>query len=246
MATYENRRGGFSRWLVRTLSRLLALALAFLAGAVVMHVGMHGGDREHMQALQAQNSELQAQLGQSQAALGARHNEANVNDGAQQALQDKIAELQKTLAGTQDQLSFYEQLLPPGPAGAVAVRAFDVRPKGDFLQYRVLLTRSVADSADPFKGRLRFMATGVRDGKTVQVELSPPSSPQPSADTSAGAAPDSLALAFDQYQRSTGILQDVPGLAIQCVRVDVLEGGTVRASQDTSLAAMAAPTGDRQ
>jgi hypothetical protein len=90
------------------------------------------------------------------------------------------------------------------------------------------------------------MATGVRDGKTVQVELSPPSGPRPSADTSASAAPDPLALAFDQYQRTTGILQDVPGLAIQSVRVDVLEGGTVRASQDTSLAAAAASTGDRQ
>lgn len=247
MAGNGNGGGGLSRWLVRGLSRLLVLVLVFVAGAIVMHVGMHGGDREHMQALQAQNGELQAKLTQSQAALAAQHSQTGVQDGTQRALQDKIAELQKTLGSTQDQLSFYEQLLPPGPAGAVTVRAFDIQPKGDFLQYRVLLTRSVAEPAEAFKGRLRFMATGLQDGTTVEVELSPPEVRQPDAGNDAGTATDSLALSFDQYQRSTGVLQRVPGLMIQSVRVDVLEGDTVRAFHDANMAATAAvPTEDSQ
>lgn len=247
MSANESGRGGFSRWLVRGLSRLLVLVLAFVAGAIVMHVGMHGGDREHMQALQAQNAELQAKLTQSQADLGAQHSQTSVQDGTQRALQDKIAELQKTLGSTQDQLSFYEQLLPPGPAGAVTVRAFDIQPKGDFLQYRVLLTRSVVEPAEAFKGRLRFMATGLQDGTTVKVELSPPEVRQSDAGKRTGAANDSLALSFDQYQRSVGVLQRVPGLTIQSVRVDVLEGDTVRASRDVDVAVPAAvPVKDSQ
>jgi hypothetical protein len=247
MAGNGNGGGGLSRWLVRGLSRFLVLVLVFVAGAIVMHVGMHGGDREHMQALQAQNSELQAKLTQSQAALAAQHSQTGVQDGTQRALQDKIAELQKALGSTQDQLSFYEQLLPPGPAGAVTVRAFDIQPNGDFHQYRVLLTRSVAEPAEAFKGRLRFMATGLQDGTTVEVELSPPEVRQPDAGKGAGTATDSLALSFDQYQRSTGVLQRVPGLMIQSVRVDVLEGDTVRASHNANMAATAAvPAEDSQ
>ncbi|TAN27263.1 MAG: hypothetical protein EPN31_12060 [Castellaniella sp.] len=243
MAGNGNGGGGLSRWLVRSLSRLLVLVLVFVAGAIVMHVGMHGGDRAHMQALQAQNGELQAKLTESQAALAAQRSQTGVQGGTQRALQDKIAELQKTLGSTQDQLSFYEQLLPPGPAGAVTVRAFDIQPKGDFLQYRVLLTRSMAEPADAFKGRLRFMATGLQDGTTVKVELSPPEARQSGAgnDTGkgTGTAADPLALSFDQYQRSTGVLQRVQGLTIQSVRVDVLEGDTVRASHEANMAAMA-------
>lgn len=247
MTANGSGRGGFSRWLVRGLSRLLVLVLAFVAGAVVMHVGMHAGDREHMQALQAQNGELQTKLAESQAALGAQHNQTDVQGGTQRALQDKIAELQKTLGDIRDQLSFYEQLLPPGPAGAVTVRAFDIQPKGDFLQYRVLLTRSVAEPAEAFKGRLRFMATGLQDGTTVKVELSPPEARQSDAGKSTGATNGSLALSFDQYQRSVGVLQRVPGLTIQSVRVDVLEGDTVRASHDVNVAVPAAvPVEDSQ
>ena len=98
MSANESGRGGFSRWLVRGLSRLLVLVLAFVAGAIVMHVGMHGGDREHMQALQAQNAELQAKLTQSQADLGAQHSQTSVQDGTQRALQDKIAGAEARIA----------------------------------------------------------------------------------------------------------------------------------------------------
>jgi hypothetical protein len=241
MVAYREEHGGLSRWLVRGLSRLLVLVLAFGAGAVAMHVGMHAGDHEHMQALQARNTALQDQLTQAQADLAALKNQSDVGDGAQRALQDKLAALQKTLGDTQDQLSFYEQLLPSGPAGTVSIRAADVQPQGDFLRYRVLLTRSAPDASDPFKGRLRFVATGRQNGKTVKIDLSTPqaSDAAPTTDAANASAPapaaaDPLALSFDQYQRSTGVLQMVPGLTLQSVRVDVLEGDAVRASQDVT------------
>lgn len=227
------RPGGFRRWLVRKLTLGLAFVLVFLAGAAAMHLGMHGSDRERMQALQAQAATQQNDLDRSQAALAAARSDAEVQAGTQRVLQEKIAELQQRLGQVRDQLAFYEQLIPPGPAGAVAVRAFDVQPDGDFLRYRVLLTRNAAAGAEPFKGRMRFVAQGNRQGKTVKMELTPPVAAGDAG--TAATASDPLALVFDQFQRSTGVLQVPADLQVQSVRLEILEGDTVRATQDAAL-----------
>lgn len=230
MAQQPSRPGGFSRWLVHKLTLGLVLVLVFVAGAVVMHLGMHAGDHDRIQALQAQVGAQQAELTQAQAAA---RSDAEVQAGTQRVLQDKIAELQQQLGHVRDQLAFYEQLIPPGPAGAVAVRAFDVQADGDFLRYRVLLTRNAAAGAESFKGRMRFVAQGGLLGKTVKIDLTPPVA---AGDAGAATATDDpLALVFDQFQRSTGVLQVPAGLQIQSVRLEVLEGDTVRATQDAAL-----------
>lgn len=235
MTSVDNKRGGFSRWLVRGLSRILVLVLVFVAGAVVMHVGMHGGDREHAQMLQSQNTELLAQLKQSQADAAAARSASGVDQGTRQALQGELAALQQKLGHAQDQLAFYEQLIPAGPAGSVTIRAFEVRQDGGFLHYRVLLTRSAPESSAPFNGRLRFVATGQQDGKAATTDLVPPQSETGGASAAPDAAAGPLDLSLEQFQRSTGVLQMIPGLTIQSVRVDVLEGDTVRASRDVAL-----------
>jgi hypothetical protein len=228
-------RGGFSFWLVRVLSRLMLLAVVFVIGALAMHFGMHSGDREALVALRSQVESLQADLVGAQTDLAALRSQAEVQAGTQRVLQDKNAELQQELGRTRNQLAFYEQLIPPGPAGAVAVRAFDIQADGEFLRYRVLLTRNAAPQAEPFKGRMRFVANGRSQGKAVKIELSPPVAPAAGETTASDPGADPLALVFDQFQRSTGVLQRVPDLAIQSVRLEILEGDTVRASQDADL-----------
>ena len=227
--------GGFSRWVVRSLSRLMLLAVVFAAGALAMHFGMHSGEHAELRKQQARAESLQADLDRIQAELAALRSEAQVQAGTQRVLQDKNAELQQELGRTRDQLAFYEQLIPPGPAGAVAVRAFDLQVDGEFLRYRVLLTRNAAPLAEPFKGRMRFVANGRSAGKAVKIELSPPVAS--AAGEAAASAPgaDPLTLVFDQFQRSQGVLQRVPDLSIQSVRLEILEGDTVRASQDADL-----------
>lgn len=229
------RSGGFSGWLVRGLSRLMLLLVVFAAGALAMHFGMHAGEHAELQARQSRVESLQAELARVQADLAARRSEAEVQAGTQRVLQDKNAELQQELGRTRDQLAFYEQLIPPGPAGAVAVRAFDIQADGDLLRYRVLLTRNAAPQAEPFKGRMRFVANGRSQGKAVKIELNPPVAP--AAGEAAASAPgaDPLVLVFDQFQRSTGVLQQVPDLTIESVRLEILEGDTVRAAQDADL-----------
>src|SRR5690606_2210234 len=153
----------------------------------------------------------------------------------QRMLKDKNAELQQALGRTRDQLAFYEQLIPPAPAGAVAVRAFDIQAEGEFLRYRVLLTRNTAPQAEPFRGRMRFVAHGQAQGKAVKIELSPPVAPATDEATASSPGSDPLTLVFDQFQRSTGVLQRAPDLLIQSVRLEILEGDTVRAFQDAEL-----------
>ncbi|CAM5782982.1 DUF6776 family protein [Castellaniella caeni] len=241
MAQQPSQAGGFSRWLVRKLKMALAFLVVFVAGAVAMHLGMHAGDHAKMQALQAQVRDQQASLAQAQAAQAAAQSAADVQAGTQRALQDKVAQLQQQLGQVRDQLAFYEQLIPPGPAGAVAVRAFDVQPEGDFLHYRVLLSRNAAAGAQPFKGRMRFVALGTSQGKAVKIQLSPPQTPEADQTQAAAGAADPLALVFDQFQRSTGVLQLAPGLQVQSVRLEILEGDTVRATQDAALNRAASP-----
>ncbi len=234
----QERPGGFRRWLARRLAQGLLLFLAFVVGALVMHVGMHSGDHEQIQTLQSRVDELQSELSQSRALAAQLRSQTQVQEGTQSVLQDKVTQLQQQLGRTQDQLAFYEQLIPPGPAGAVAIRAFDIQPEGEFLRYRVLLTRNAAPGAEPFKGRLRFVANGRQDDKTVKIELTPPVVPEAAGSTGAAvSAPgaDPLAVVFEQFQRSTGVLQRVPGLIIQSVRLEILEGDTVRATQDAAL-----------
>lgn len=229
------RGGGFSVWLVRGLSRLVLLLVVFVVGALAMHFGMHAEQGAEIQAQRARIESLQAELSRAQADLAAQRSAAEVQAGTQRVLQDKNAELQQELGRTRDQLAFYEQLIPPGPAGAVAVRAFDIQEDGEFLRYRVLLTRNAAPQAEPFKGRMRFVANGVSQGKAVKIELSPPVAPAAGEVAASAPGADPLALVFDQFQRSTGVLQRVPDLSIQSVRLEILEGDTVRASQDADL-----------
>jgi len=227
-------RGGFRRWLARALATGLAFVLVFIAGAAAMHLGMHAGDRQRIQGLQDQLASQQAESARLLADADAARNEAEIQAATQRVLQDKLAELQQQLGQVRDQLAFYEQLIPPGPAGAVAIRAFDIQAEGDFLRYRVLLTRNAAPEAQPFKGRMRFVAEGLRQDKTVKMELGPPQVADPAGGTESAPA-DPLALVFDQFQRGTGVLQVPSGVQIRSVRLEILEGETVRATQDAVL-----------
>lgn len=227
-------RGGFRRWLARALATGLAFVLVFIAGAAAMHLGMHAGDGERIRGLQDQLASQQAESARLLAEADAARNEAEIQASTQRVLQEKLAGLQQQLGQVRDQLAFYEQLIPPGPAGAVAVRAFDIQADGDFLRYRVLLTRNAAPDAQPFKGRMRFVAEGLRQDKTVKMELGPPQVADPAGGTESAPA-DPLALVFDQFQRGTGVLQVPSGVQIRSVRLEILEGETVRATQDAVL-----------
>jgi hypothetical protein len=140
------------------------------------------------------------------------------------------------LGQARDRLAFYDQLLPPGPKGAVSIRALDIERLGPTLQYKVLLMRNAKDDT-PFKGHMQFVAKGEQQGKPVKISLQPALTPDSHVgpDSAADAAgPD---LIFDQFLRSGGLLSIPEGFTPQAVTLNILEGSTLRVTRTINLPA---------
>lgn len=178
------------------------------------------------------------QLRYVQGQLDAADGELVIERAARQELETELRAVQAEVGRVRDQLAFYEQLLPPGPEGAVDIRGVQIDRGGGGLRYKVLLMRSGRNGGTPFAGALRFQATGTFQGETVTVELAPlqvKAESGPVTNTGESTAAASLALQFDQYQRSQGVLALPEGFVPESVTVSVLEGETVRASRNVKL-----------
>jgi hypothetical protein len=199
--------------------------------------------------LEAERSQAESHFNQTQRAL--------VTERAQRLELEKIlANVQTELGRTQDQLAFFEDLLPPGPQGGLDIRAVDVVPHAEGLHYRVLLMRS-GKATKPFVGALQFVAKGhCREAGliTVQTIILQPllAGPVPQNEVALGTqseyaktpslAPQQtedqqavLRLEFVQFQRGQGLLALPPGFDPQSVTVRVLGGDIVLASRVVAL-----------
>lgn len=186
------------------------------------------------EAMRQQATQLRYTQGQLDTADG----ELVIERSARQELETQLHAAQEEIGRVRDQLAFYEQLLPPGPEGSVDIRSVQIDRNGAGLRYKVLLMRSGRSGAAPFTGTLRFQATGTLKGETVTVDLAPmqvKAESGPVAATGESTAAASLALQFDQYQRSQGMLAVPEGFVPESVTVSVLEGETVRASRSVKL-----------
>ncbi len=186
------------------------------------------------EAMRQQAVQLRYVRGQLDTADG----ELVIERSARQELETQLHGAQAELGRVRDQLAFYEQLLPPGPEGTVGIRGAQIDRDGAGLRYKVLLMRSGRGGAAPFAGTLRFQATGMLKGEIVTVDLAPmqvkaENGSEPA--TAENAATASLALQFDQYQRSQGILALPEGFVPENVTISVLEGDVVRASRSVKL-----------
>ncbi|WP_436792435.1 DUF6776 family protein [Bordetella petrii] len=240
--TPARRSGSVMRWLAALCVLAVGAALGAAAG---YRYAQHMADTPGSVMLTADQAAAQeAAVRQSQAEsrflraqLDTADGEIAVERAARQELETQLRSTQEELGRVRDRLAFFEQLLPPGPEGAVDIRGAEIQREGPGLRYRVLLMRSGRGDT-PFTGMLRFQAAGILKGETVSVDLAPM---QVKADTPAdpGAAPAAdaspLALRFDQYQRSQGMLQLPEGFVPETVTVSVLEGSTVRASRTVKL-----------
>lgn len=201
------------------------------------------------------------------AQLDTADGEIAVERAARQELEAQLRTAQAEVGRVRDQLAFYEQLLPPGPAGSIDIRGAEFSRAGNGLHYRVLLMRSGRGNDNGFSGELRFEAVGIQQGQTVTLPLSPrqvktdeaaapaavlppaaahalpgdeaqaakPGSPAAAATANGGNGASFLALHFDQFQRSQGVLALPEGFVPESVTVTVLEDGTVRATRNVKL-----------
>lgn len=146
----------------------------------------------------------------------------------QDALQQSLGQKQQELGRFQEQLAFYEHLLPLSGTGAVQVRALELEPQGQTLHYRLLLQRSAG--LPRFNGHIQFRAHGQQDADSVNIVL-----------TSAGEEPSApTEIEFDQFLRTTGLLQLPSGLNVETVTLDIYEGKQLRATHKIDLVPLSA------
>lgn len=154
-----------------------------------------------------------------------------VEQTTRHSLEQSLQAAQQDLAQARERLAFYDQLLPPGPAGSVAIRAFEVERQGGALAYRVLLMRNGTPGSS-FNGHMEFVANGVRAGKAVKINLEPAQAAKPAN----ASATSPLQIQFDQFQRAEGLLAVPRDVRLKSVTLNIVEGATVRASRSAGLA----------
>lgn len=225
---------GFSWRLV--LVSTMALFMAMVLGGVIatawwMNTASDQTAFQHELAHELQIS--QGNLIQAQAQLDSVEANAVVETSTRNSLEATLEENQAELGRVRDQLAFFNELLPPGPAGSVSIRALEITPVGPTLQYRVLLMRSGAVGTS-FKGDIQFVAKGVQDGKLTEVQLQAAQTPVANG---ADQSPSNFSLDFNQFQRIGGLLAIPAGFAVQNITLNILEGSTVRVSRTVKLSA---------
>ncbi|MBP6020863.1 MAG: hypothetical protein KA735_15360 [Burkholderiaceae bacterium] len=218
---------------------MVLVLLAVLLGGVAGTVGASWWSRNNLDGAQ-QVEQLQHELLlsegnliQVQAKLDVVLANVAVEASTRKALETTLQDTQAELGQVRDQLAFFNQLFPPGPAGAVSIRALDIQQAGPNLQYRALLMRSGATGTH-FKGQMQFVAKGLQDGKAVKIDLQA-AQMAIQAETSLNDA--GFPLDFDQFQRSGGLLSLPTGFIAQTITLNILEGSTVRVSRTVSLPA---------
>lgn len=257
----------------RALSRLAAVMGAGMLGVLLGGAGVHFAlERPSLEASQArvrayeqELASVRGRLEQASSAAAALEGQLRVEESTRRGLETALRTVQSELGQAHDSLAFYEQLMPPGPKGAVAIRALDIERVGPHLEYRLLLMRSGANDK-PFQGHLQFLADGRLDGEKISLTLLPtvvqaadeggapalgeqPDAPD-NARTLAAAATngqaassdvdsgvDLLALEFADFQRGSGLLSLPPGFEPESVTVNVLEGRSLRTSRRVELRA---------
>ncbi len=141
--------------------------LLFVLGGLVAVLMMRGTctGAQHLQlrteraALLQERSELEAERAQTVSPFDQTQRELLTERAARLELEKILANIQLELGRTQDQLAFFEDLLPSSPNGALDIRAVDIEQHAEGLQYRVLLMRS-GKTTKHFVGTLQFVAMG--------------------------------------------------------------------------------------
>jgi len=227
------RPGRAARW----AWTVLALAIGAALGYVLAQRALTDEAGRRYQALKTRFDAAETQLRETRRALQSHvdtlQGQLLIEEGTRKSLETALESTQNDLARARDQLAFFDRLLPPGPNGSVSIRALDIEPHGPTLQYKVLLMRN-APGSEAFQGTMEFTATGLQDGKPAKIKLKPATA-APAPDGAQGEPGVPMALNFEQFQRSEGLLNLPRGFVPAAVTLAVLEGNTVRASRSINL-----------
>lgn len=197
---------------------LLGLIIGLIIGGGFIHYRNHNFNIEKNR-LQGQLIDLNTALQQSQLQNQTLETQLSLDQATQKALEKSLGEKQDEIGRLRDQLAFYDHLLPLSDNGTVHIRALNLDlQSADLLHYKLLLQRPAG--LERFNGHMQFTAHGQQDGKSVNIVLN-----------TAGADPaDTTVIEFDQFLRTTGLLNVPPTLKIDTVTLHIYQGKQLRAT----------------
>jgi len=180
---------------------------------------------EQAQRLEAQAAKAQAERDKAANSLSTAENQLAMERAAHQQLAAQVQTLTAENARLEEDLAFFDSLLPSGPASeGVSIRRLKIEllPPNQ-LRYRLLVMRR-GNNAQDFKGSLMLSVAAVQAGKPALLAF-------PGKDEKA----EAFQLEFRRYQRIEGILTLPEGVQVKNAQVRVLENGKVRAQQSATM-----------
>lgn len=205
----------------------LAVMLGF-SGAIALWAFEFGKDiagldrieRSELSRLQAEVQQLSAERDKAQSIANTAESLLKMERAAQERLAEQIKQLEAENLALQDDLGFFERLMPATAGEALAVRGLqaEVGPAGQ-MRYQLLIMQNGRTQPE-FRGRYDIRLAGSLQGKAW----------------SQGRPDGGRAVVIKHYKRVQGVIDFPPDAVVQQVEVRVIDAnGTVRAQQTLKL-----------
>lgn len=185
-----------------------------------------GGATDANAPLQRRIDRLGAERDRIAKSLNASESQLAIERSAKEQMASELKALEIENAQLQEDLSFFENLLPAGPVSQdISIRRLNL----DFvapnqLRYRMLIMRH-GKAEQNFRGNLQLAVDLASNGGRSTVIFPE----QNGADT------DQFNLGFRHYQRIEGILKLPEGSQVKSVQARVYENGKLRSQQSVNL-----------
>ena len=187
--------------------------------------GLDKGSKQAVLALQAQLSDARAELAAAKADRDAAQSVSNTADAlvtaeraSREKLQDQVKQLEADNRSLQDDLGFFEKLIPAAGEG-LAIRGLQAEMAGPSTLKWQILVMQPGRNAPELKARLEVTVVGTLNGKPWSGSL-----PE-------GAMP----ITIKQYGRMQGELALPAQVQAKSLSARVLVGSVVQASQSIKL-----------
>lgn len=218
-------------WPMR-LGRLLVLLL-IVGGLAFWTYGLGRGSNvlgdgisaEAAENLKVEAARARAEGDKAAGSLSTAENQLAMERAAHQQLAAQVQSLTAENARLEEDLAFFDSLLPSGPASeGLSIRRlkFELVPPNQ-LRYRLLIMRRGNNTQD-FKGSLALSLAVTQAGKPAVLAF-------PGKDDKA----EPFRLEFRRYQRIEGILTLPDGAQVKNAQARVLENGKVRVQQSATM-----------
>jgi len=181
--------------------------------------GLDTNAKDELRLLRDEVSELRAMREKAQTIANTSGSLLTAEKAAQEKMAIQIKQLEADNLALQNDLGFFEKLLPASGSDGVTIRSLqaEVLSKTQ-LKWQVLVIQPVKN-APAFDGKLELTFSGTMEGKSWMVNLP-------------GGA---HALHFQQYRRIEGVLDLPPQAVVQTVTAKVMQGAAVQSVQTFKL-----------